>query len=44
MNGFDQVYYINLEYRKDMYDSINNVIDNLSFDRSKVTRINAIKK
>jgi GR25 family glycosyltransferase involved in LPS biosynthesis len=44
MNQFDQLYYINLEYRKDMYDSINNVIDNLKFDRSKVTRINAIKK
>jgi glycosyl transferase family 25 len=27
-----------------MYDSINNVIDNLQFDKSKVTRINAIKK
>ena len=44
MNQFDQLYYINLEYRTDMYDSINNVIDNLQFDRSKVTRINAIKK
>ena len=44
MNQFDQLYYINLEYRKDMFDSINNVIDNLEFDRSKVTRIDAIKK
>jgi len=44
MNKLDQIYYINLEYRKDMYDSINNVIDNLGFDRSKVTRINAIKE
>lgn len=44
MNKFDQLYYINLEYRKDMYDSINNVIDNLQFDKSKVTRINAIQK
>jgi len=43
MKQFDQLYYINLEYRKDMYDSINNVIDNLGFDRSKVTRIDAIK-
>jgi glycosyl transferase family 25 len=44
MNKFDQLYYINLEYRKDMFDSINNVIDNLHFDRSKVTRIEGIKK
>lgn len=44
MNSFDQLYYINLEYRKDMYDSINNVIENLQFDKIKVTRINAIKK
>jgi glycosyl transferase family 25 len=44
MKQFDQLYYINLEYRLDMYDSINNVIDNLQFDRNKVTRINAIKK
>lgn len=44
MNSFDQLYYINLEHRKDMYDSINNVIDNLGFDRGKVTRIDGINK
>lgn len=44
MHQFDQLYYINLEYRVDMYESINKVIDNLKFDRNKITRINAIKK
>jgi glycosyl transferase family 25 len=44
MNQFNQLYYINLECRKDMYVNINNVIDNIQFDRNRVTRINAIKK
>lgn len=44
MNNLDHLYYINLEHRKDMYESINNVIDNLGFDRNKVTRIDAINK
>jgi glycosyl transferase family 25 len=44
MHSFDQVYYINLEHRTDMYESINNVLKNLRIDPSKITRINAIKK
>lgn len=44
MEILNRLYYINLEYRTDLYKSINDVIDNLKFDRNKVTRIEAIPK
>lgn len=44
MESIDHLYYINLEYRTDMYESINNVLKNLQVDPLKITRINAIKK
>jgi glycosyl transferase family 25 len=38
----EQIYYINLEHRKDRFEHINQVISNLEIDKTRVKKIDAI--